>query len=1020
MAIRSSPNGTASRVRTSIQLLADSNVVGILVARADGAIVEANDEFLRIVGYSRAELDAGRLNWIKLTPRDWLESDEMVTRKVRATGVAAAFEKEYIRKDGDRVPVLIGIAALPESQDGLDAVCFVVDLSQRKDAQRERDRLLVERVAMLESIDEGVYGLDQAGRCTFINRTAASMLGYEAPECLGHNMHELVHSRRADGSPYLEEDCPAFEAYRKGQGVRVENEVLWRRDGTSFVTEYAVRPVVQDGKVEGSVVSFKDISERKRAEERLRVSEERFRGAFANAAAGVFIANLDSTLLEVNRAFCEMVGRNEAELLGTSCRHLVHPSDLERDEHVIGKLLRREISSFVGAERFLRKNGETLWTRVSVSAVHDASGAPVEVVCLVEDITERLLAEAKLRHSERRYRSIVENTHEGICMCDADCGITYYNQRFAEMLGYEPGDELKCPEFHFDEDEQERLRHFEIRRRGVGETFEKRLRRKDGSVLWTSTSASPIRDDDGQFAGSLCMFNDITESKKLEEQLRQSQKMEAVGRLAGGIAHDFNNLLTVILGYSSVLERKVSASDPLSKNIVEIRKAGERAAALTQKLLAFSRKQVQHPRVFGLNHLIRDTEAMLRRLIGEDIRLVTLLDAAAGHIKADAGQMEHVLMNLVINARDAMRGGGEILIETARQDLDARAAQLHALAPGAYAVLTVSDTGCGMDEQTRSRIFEPFFTTKEPGMGTGLGLATVLGSVKQSGGAISVYSEVGIGTSIRIYLPITAEPGPGTDSGPRPAGAGAGQTILVVEDDAAIRNLASEVLGEHGYKVVDASSGEDALGIHKTLPAVDLVLTDVIMSGMNGQELAERLAVAQPGIKVLYMSGYTENALLRHGMLDPGPNFLSKPFRPEELLAKVGEVLAGGGEVRERPVRRVLIVDDDAQVRSFLATLLEADGYSVLQASNGREAQARCNETAFDLVITDLVMPEQEGLETIHAIRKKWPQTRVVAISGAFGGAYLELAKKLGADALFRKPFDPDTILSEVKRLTNR
>ena len=707
------PDAPASQVRTSIQLLADSNVVGIMVAAADGRIVEANDEFLRIVGYSRAELEAGGLTWINLTPPEWLDADRQVTEHVRATGVAPAFQKEYIRKDGARVPVLLGIAALQDTEEGRDAVCFVVDLTQRKQAQRERDRLLIERVAMLDSVDEGIYGLDIAGRCTFINRAAAAMLGYEPEECLGRNMHHLVQSFRADGSPYPDEDSPIFDAFRKGESVRVDNEVLWRPDGSSFVAEYGSCPLVQNGNIEGSVVSFKDIGKRKQAEERLRVSEERFRGAFANAAAGLFITDLDGRFLEVNRAFCEMVARGEEELLGASYQQLAHPSDLARDAQVLGQLLRREISGFVGMERFLRNSGETLWARISVSVVRDAAGSPAEIVYLIEDITERLRAETDLRRGEQRYSSIVENTHEGICMCDAGCGITYYNPRFAGMLGYEHGADLQCPEIHFEEDQEDRRRHFETRRRGVSESFEKRLRREDGSVLWVNTSASPLQDDEGTFAGSLCMFTDVTESKKLEEQLRQSQKMEAVGRLAGGIAHDFNNLLTVILGYSSMLERKVSTSDPLSKNIVEIRKAGERAAALTQKLLAFSRKQVQHPRVFSLNHLIRDTESMLRRLIGEDIRLAAVLDPAAGNVKADPGQMEQALMNLVINARDAMRQGGEILIETSRQDLDPGAARLRSLEPGAYAVLTVSDTGCGMDEQTKSRIFEPFFTTKE-------------------------------------------------------------------------------------------------------------------------------------------------------------------------------------------------------------------------------------------------------------------------------------------------------------------
>ncbi|MGD0436115.1 MAG: ATP-binding protein, partial [Bryobacteraceae bacterium] len=303
-----------------------------------------------------------------------------------------------------------------------------------------------------------------------------------------------------------------------------------------------------------------------------------------------------------------------------------------------------------------------------------------------------------------------------------------------------------CPQIHFSDDAEDARRGFERRKQGCNESYEIRLRRKDEKPLWANVSASPRVDENGNFAGELCMFSDITERKRLEELLRQSQKMEAVGRLAGGIAHDFNNLLTVILGYSGVMESKVSKDDPLGKNILEIRKAGERAAELTQKLLAFSRKQVQRPRVLSLNHLTRDAEPMLRRLIGENVRLSVTLDPAVGNIKADPGQIEQVLMNLCINARDAMANGGELLIVTRRQNLDSGSACLHSLPPGPYVVLEVSDTGCGMDEETKARIFEPFFTTKDPGIGTGLGLSTVLGIVNQSGGAISVYSEINVGS----------------------------------------------------------------------------------------------------------------------------------------------------------------------------------------------------------------------------------------------------------------------------------
>ncbi len=385
--------------------------------------------------------------------------------------------------------------------------------------------------------------------------------------------------------------------------------------------------------------------------------------------------------------------------------------------------------------------------------------------------------------------------------------------------------------------------------------------------------------------------------RESEERLRQSHKLEAMGRLAGGIAHDFNNLLTAIIGYSDLALRRLHDNDPLRRNIDEIKKASNRAASLTHQLLAFSRKQVLQPKVLDLNEVVANMDAMLRRVIGEDIDLVTVLEPQLGHVRADPGQIEQVIMNLVINSRDAMPRGGKLTIKTGNVELDQAYSRSHAsVRTGPYVMLAVSDTGTGMDPETQAHIFEPFFTTKEQGKGTGLGLATVYGIVKQSGGNIWVYSEVGRGTTFKIYLPPVAE----TVQSLKPAGTLAEpergwETVLLVEDEGAVRNLIHGVLEMNGYTVLQADSGIEAIRICEEYEGpIHLLITDVVMPQMGGRDLAERLEASHPEMRVLYMSGYTDDAIVHHGVLDEGVAFLEKPFTPDSLARKAREVLDAG------------------------------------------------------------------------------------------------------------------------------
>ncbi|HYJ32883.1 MAG TPA: PAS domain S-box protein [Candidatus Binatia bacterium] len=634
----------------------------------------------------------------------------------------------------------------------------------------------------------------------------------------------------------------------------------------------------------------------------LRDSEERYRRLVELSPDGVFVQS-EGAIVFANLAGAKLIGADRPQrLFGTPMLELFHPDHRgDASARLAEAGTKGPAAPF--EEKMVRLDGAVIDVEVA-AALFTYQGKPSTQI-MIRDITSRKESEETLRRQAEFIRAVAESTGEGLYAIDRAGRVTFMNPAAGELMGW-TRDELFLRDLH-------QMTHY---RRPDGTSLPRHecpiltamenrttierddvFIKKDGSMLAVSLSSSPLRSATGETVGAVILFRDATERRRLEEQLLHAQKLEAVGRLAGGIAHDFNNLLSVIAGYGELVLADLKEPGAARSRVLEILRATERATGLTRQLLAFGRKQVIEPRVLDLNATAQDAERMLRRLIGEDIDIAMKLAPDLGRIQADPGQVEQVIINLAVNARDAMPRGGKLTIETTNVALDEDAVRGYVdVKPGHYVRLCVSDTGVGMDRETREHLFEPFFTTKEAGRGTGLGLATVYGIVKQSGGHVWVYSEPGWGTTFKVYFPRfgdVAEPGrPAIEAGPAPGGT---ETILVVEDDEMIRSLIRDILESTGYRVLVADDPESGMKLIGEEQEIHLLLTDLILPGMSGRELVDKVAELKPDIRVLFMSGYSDEAVARHGILEPGLAFLQKPFSRDALVRKVREVLDSAG-----------------------------------------------------------------------------------------------------------------------------
>lgn len=697
---------------------------------------------------------------------------------------------------------------------------------------------------------------------------------------------------------------------------------------------------------------------------------------------------------------------------------IIHPEDYE---HVNLMVTEQLISGHMNMDteyRIKHKNGDWRWYKATIMPVRNDEGEIESLMLVIGDISMKKETEQIARSSDAKFRLLFETMREGVVIVDNDDIVQFINQSCCDIFGYQPKDLIGKAGNEYliiEEDRHVIIQKNIARQQGVHDEYEVRGRKTNGELIWLQIKGAPLLDEDGIVIGSVGIMSDITESKSLREQLLASQKMEAIGRLAGGVAHDFNNLMTIILGYSEDLLDDLPADSPLKDDVQEIIKAGERAAGLTRQLLTFGNKQVMQARILDINEIILGLKLTIARLLGEGILLHYDLMAQSPRVKADNAQIELMLMNLIINAKEAMPNGGSLMLETSNLQIDEKGNRHYPkLAAGHYVKIVVSDTGVGMDDNVLSRVFEPFFSTKEMGRGVGLGLSTVYGIVKQFEGYISAKSSPGKGSNFSIVLPAESEQEPKQASKPKESSyMGKGEHIMVVEDEKSLLSYFSKLIRNLGYKVTATSDSREALEIIKQGLKPDLLITDVVMPNMNGRELADKILAIIPNLHVLFMSGYTDDEVVKNEVCNKGVPFIQKPFNSREIAIQIRGLL--DSHKPDKQQARILMLDDEDGIRTLFERACKKRGHIFCGFSTLDEALASLSNAVYDVLLVDMNLIGMDGEHALRKIRESGVNTPAIILSGAIHPEMKEKLQSLGVVDTVEKSFDNQPLLQFIE-----